>query len=74
MTRSKTILRTRWAAALATAGFAVGEPTAGDEGWTVPFARDDAPNRIDAVTAEILDLLEGMDDVGYVGWTCAVEA
>jgi hypothetical protein len=62
------------AAALTTAGFVVGDVGEGSDGWSLTFTRTDAPNRIDAVTAQILDVLEGMEDVGYAGWTCEVVA
>jgi hypothetical protein len=60
------------AGALADAGFQVGALTATDDLWTIPFSRADAPARIDAVTMEILEALEGMEDVVYGGWSCGV--
>jgi hypothetical protein len=61
------------AAALTAAGFAVSGVTETEDGtWRVAFAKSDAPTQMDAVTAAVLDALEGMDDVAYEGWGCGV--
>lgn len=53
---------------LAALGFQIGEIEAG----RVNFARSDAPDRIDEVTGQILDAIEGLDGVDYEGWGCEI--
>ncbi len=60
--------------ALVAAGFTVGDIEATEDAtaWRVAFQKTDAPAQMDGVTATILDTIEGMDDVDYEGWGCAV--
>lgn len=60
------------ARAVAAAGFVPGGIEEGEQGWVVRCSRTDAPARIDGVTAEILEAIDGMEDVAYLGWTCGM--
>ncbi|MDP2313142.1 MAG: DUF695 domain-containing protein [Pseudomonadota bacterium] len=63
------------AANLTAAGFKVRSLDSNDDGtWRVAFEKEDAPAQMDGVTAAVLDAIEGMDDVDYDGWGCAVIA
>ncbi len=55
-------------------GFAIGALHPLEEGWILPFSRTDPPARIDAITAEIFDVLEGQEGLAYAGWSCALLA
>jgi hypothetical protein len=58
---------------LTAAGFVVRTPEANENGsWRILFDKEDAPAQMDGVTAAVLDAIEGMDDVDYEGWGCAV--
>lgn len=55
------------------AGFTVRKLDANENGsWRIAFDREDAPAQMDGVTAAVLDAIEGMEDVDYDGWGCAV--
>lgn len=66
----------RVASALRDRGFVVDAPQEREDGsWSLQFHRKDSlsDGRIDAVTAEILDVI-GEDDGSYDGWGCPVVA